>query len=247
MMDTTTKTLYTNTWVILLTLLFSPLSQAQDKLSTDQAEQGEPRYFRTLGYFDRDSNKEELYFRVAEDQFERLAVAKLNFSKAYQVPATGIHLYKKNSNNEFIALPNAIRSRIPNSDNIVLLFMPRAQGQPNIQVIDFQQQKVPFGCYLIINTTKASLRGAIGGQAIRILPNRSTGSHVLVDGKKLANKKGLYRVDLQWKTNQSWRPLVRTNWRYDPESRGLSFVVVEPVTKRLRLMNFPIVKPQQKE
>lgn len=165
----------------------------------------------------------------------------MNFSEPYPLPAGDLHLHLLP---EAPADPGKIDPKAPStklaagiSDCYLLLSSdPSNSVAPvRIQLVDAGMDRFKPGQMLWFNLTPHRVGGVLGSRRLLLNPN----SRLIVDAPASGNED--YQVDISYHPpdDPRLRPICRTTWQHDPNSRGVFFVLQEPGKRVPRIMGFP--------
>ncbi len=104
-----------------------------------------------------------------------------------------------------------------------------------LQVIEAGSEHLKRGQMLWFNLTKNTVGGMVGSEKLVIKPN----SRVTIDPPARGNLN--YPVKLYFRIvgKEPLYPLCETQWRHDPRSRSVAFIIAQPGTRTPRVLAFP--------
>ena len=104
-----------------------------------------------------------------------------------------------------------------------------------LQVINANADRLKRGQMLWFNLTENTIGGTVGSERLAIKPS----SRVTIDPPARSNSN--YPVDLAFRIpgKEHLYPLCETQWRHDPRSRSVAFIITKQGVRTPRVMVFP--------
>jgi hypothetical protein len=174
---------------------------------------------------------------------------RMNFSKVYKLRPGALRLHLLPSP---LDDPAKVPSGAPTatvSENITDFYLLVTSDPANpvvpmrMQIINAGADKLKTGQMLWFNLTKNAVAGTVGSEKLVIKP----ASRVTLDPPATGNKN--YPVDLVFRLpdNELIYPLCETQWRHDPRSRTVAFIINEQGVRAPRILVFPDYRAKAKE
>jgi len=104
-----------------------------------------------------------------------------------------------------------------------------------MQVINAGTDRLRAGQMLWFNLTKNTVGGTVGSEKLVIQPN----SRVTLNPPATANKDFPVNLSFRLSGDEHLYPLCETQWRHDPRSRSVVFIIADPAARSPRVMAFP--------
>lgn len=171
----------------------------------------------------------------------KVELPRMNLSKVYKLPAGPLKLKMLS---QPITDPKELPKGAPSINipanltdfYLIVTSNPKNKVVPvRLRVINANTNRVKRGQMLWYNLTKKTIIGKIGKQKLHIKP----GVHRVI--KEPATGKKNYPVNLQFTIagDDFVHPLCETQWRHDPRSRSIVFVVSGKNRRAPRVLAFP--------
>jgi len=166
---------------------------------------------------------------------------RMNFSRIYELRPGNLtlHLLSAPLDDPELVPPGAASATIPEgvTDFYLLLTSDPANkvAPVRMQVIKTGSEHLKRGQMLWFNLTKNTIGGMVGSEKLVLNPN----SRVTLDPPARGN--GNYPVKLSFRIvgKEPLYPLCETQWRHDPRSRSVAFVITERGIRTPRVLVFP--------
>jgi len=173
---------------------------------------------------------------------------RMNFSQVYKLRPGALRLHLLPSP---LDDPEKLPSGAPAAtlaENITDFYLLVTSDPTNpvvpmrMQIINAGANKLKRGQMLWFNLTKKAVAGSVGSEKLVIKP----ASRLTLDPPARGNKD--YRVNLFFRFPDSElnHPLCETQWRHDPRSRTVAFIINEPGARAPRILVFPDYREKEK-
>lgn len=174
---------------------------------------------------------------------------RMNFSPTYGISAeaSAVVLLAAPPADPKAIPAGAPMAALPASIRDFYLIVTHAPDNPvvpvRLQVIDASAEKLKAGEMLWFNLTGNAISGQLGSQQLVLAPQ----SRKVIGAP--ANSRGDYGVNLSFRIpdDPRDRPLCQTQWRHDPRSRTVYFVVMAPESRIPRVLGFADFHEPKKE
>lgn len=181
--------------------------------------------------------------------FQQVELPRLNLSPVYKLPGGNLNLqFFPSQPADPKNLPTGAPSvKLPESLTDIYLIVTNDSTNKvapvRILAINADNTQLGLGEMLFFNLTAKRVGGIIGSQKLDIKP----GSRELI--REPRSGAGDYPVDLYFLIDGDdfIHPLCETQWRHDPRSRNLVFVINDGPRKSPRIRSFSDFRPAEKE
>jgi hypothetical protein len=172
---------------------------------------------------------------------QEVDLPRLNFSKVYPLRPGPLRLLMLPSPPADPQSPpaGAPVATIPGTLTDFYLLVTSDPANPvapvRLQVIDAGTDRLHAGQMLWLNLTDHTIRGRVGTEKLALKPR----SRLTMDPPAASNAD--YPVNLAYQISGGKHPypLCETQWRHDPRSRSLAFVIAKPGVRTPRVLVFP--------
>ena len=171
---------------------------------------------------------------------------RMNFSQVYKLRPGALRLHLLPSP---LDDPEKLPSGAPAAtlaENITDFYLLVTSDPTNpvvpmrMEIINASADKLKAGQMLWLNRTKNSVSGSVGSEELVINPDSS----VTLDPPATGNKDYPVKLDFSLPDNELAQRFCETQWRHDPRSRTVAFIINEPGARAPRILAFPDYRPK---
>jgi len=123
---------------------------------------------------------------------------------------------------------------VPKLAYLLMVPTPDEDVPYRVLVVDAGTSALPPASHLVVNLTKASVRGFLGERGFKALP----GTRHLIPSIKNTNPRGYFRVYLDHGSDESkWKRIALTQWKADPSAQRICMVYQDGPRVAIRTFN----------
>lgn len=101
-------------------------------------------------------------------------------------------------------------------------------------IIDLSLERVPVGCYLLMNLSPLELRGFVGSNQVVV---SAEGVTQIIPSSV---DEGFLDVHFEYESPEGWKTFARTRWVNKTGKCSLLLAYQDPKTKRMKIKGIPI-------
>lgn len=198
--------------------------------------------FRTISFFPIKGLEDIAY--LAGDELLPVELPARQFSPTYKISGDGPIVFARPGAEGEKPVPLLTVKRPNGLSRLLLIFLPVAESDAKpckVIVLDDSLVALRPGELRFINLSTSTVFGYLGERKLSIAPKKIS----KVEAPKRLAKDGTYYVSIATRKDKKQRPLCKTRWPHESDTRRLIFIFNDARRRSVRMMGIDdVIEPQ---